>query len=169
VRTLTLIEPPAFWVLEATGELDERSMRERDELKALHDEMNGDVSEDQLERFLKLAGFGVPGTPIRSMPPWSNWLKHRQSLLQGPAVFAHHDTAARLRAFTPPVLLFKGTGSSYAFHRIIDVLARTLPYARVVELPGGHAPQLAAMDAFLKTLEEFQSATRGPKQSSPSN
>ena len=92
------------------------------------------------------------------MPQWDGWLKHRRSLLQGPAVFAHHDTAARLKAFTPPVLLFKGTGSSYAFHRIVDVLARTLPDARVVELPGGHAPQLAAMDAFLKTVEEFQGA-----------
>ena len=60
VRTLTLIEPPAFWVLEATGSLGERSARERDELKALHDEMKGDVTEEQLERFLKQAGFGAP-------------------------------------------------------------------------------------------------------------
>jgi pimeloyl-ACP methyl ester carboxylesterase len=158
VRTLALIEPPAFWVLEATGELDERSTRERDELRALHEEMKVDVSEDQLERFLKQAGFGAPGTPIRSMPQWPNWVKHRRSLLQGPAVFAHHDSAARLKGFKPPVLLFKGTGSIYAFHRIIDVLGRTLPNARVAELPGGHGPQLASMGAFLKTLEEFQSA-----------
>jgi pimeloyl-ACP methyl ester carboxylesterase len=156
VRTLTLIEPPAFWVLEAAGELDERSARERDALKALHEEMRGDVTEDQLERFLVQAGFGAPGTPIRSMPPWPNWVKHKRSLLQGPAVFAHRDQLSRLKAFNRPVLLFKGTGSSYAFHRIIDVLSRTLPNARVAELPGGHAPQLAAMDAFLKTLEEFQ-------------
>ena len=156
VRTLTLIEPPAFWVLEAAGELDERSARERDALEALHEEMRGDVTEDQLERFLAQAGFGAPGTPIRSMPQWPTWVKHKRSLLQGPAVFAHRDELSRVKAFNRPVLLFKGTGSSYAFHRIIDVLSRTLPDARIVELPGGHAPHLVALDEFLKTLEVFQ-------------
>lgn len=158
IRSLTLIEPPAFWVLEATGALDHRSRQERDDLKALHDEMRGSVSEDQLERFLQQAGFAPPGTSVRAMPPWPNWVKHRRSLLQGPAVFSHHDDAARLKVFDRPVLLFKGTGSSYAFHRIVDVLGTTMPNARVVELPGGHGPQLAAMDDFLRILQEFQAS-----------
>lgn len=156
VRTLTLIEPPAFWVLEATNQVDDRSRRERDDLKQLHEEMRGDVSEDQLERFLMQAGFGAPGASLRSLPPWPTWVKHRRSLLQGPAVFAHVDGADRLRAFQPPVLLFKGTGSTHAFHRIVDVLGTTLPNARVVELPGGHGPQLAATEDFLRLLHDLQ-------------
>lgn len=156
VRTLTLIEPPAFWVLESTSQLDDRSRRERADLKALHDEMRGAVTEDQLERFLLLAGFSPPGASLRSLPQWPGWSRHRQSLLQGPALFAHHDDAARLRGFPLPVLLFKGTGSSYFLHRIIDTLAATLPKAQVAELPGGHAPQLAAMDDFLRLLRDFQ-------------
>lgn len=156
VRTLTLIEPPAFWVLEATNQVDDQSRRQRDDLKALHEEMRGDVSEDQLERFLIQAGFGAPGVSIRALSPWPTWVKHRRSLLQGPAVFAHTDRAERLRAFQRPVLLFKGTGSTRVFHRIIDVLGTTLPNARVVELPGGHGPQLAATDDFLRILHDFQ-------------
>ncbi len=73
----------------------------------------------------------------------------------GSAVFAHGDEAARLRALDKPVLLVKGTGSSHALHRIIDVLAGTLPRTEVLELPGGHAPQIAAMDAFLARLATF--------------
>lgn len=156
IRTLTLIEPPAFWVLEATGTWDERSSRERDELRSLHDGMRDDVSEDQLEEFLRLAGLSPPGTSVRSMPSWPSWVTHRRSLRQGPALFAHRDEASRLRGFGRPVLLFKGTGSSYVFHRIVDVLDRTFPDARLVELPGGHAPQLVAMDEFLRVLAEFQ-------------
>lgn len=156
VRTLTLIEPPAFWVLESAGQLDEESQRERDELKALHDGMVGDVSEDQLEEFLRRAGFGSQGTPIRSMPQWPSWVTHRRSLLQESAVFAHRDDVARLRAFDRPVLLFKGTGSTHFLHRVIDVLGATLPNTRVVELAGGHAPQLVSMEDFLRVLAEFQ-------------
>lgn len=156
VRTLTLIEPPAFWVLEATNELDAQSRRERDDLRTLHEEMRGDVSEEQLERFLVQAGFGAPGVSLRSLPQWTTWAKHRRSLLQGPAVFAHSDRPERLRGFQPSVLLLKGTGSSHAFHRIVDVLGRTLPNARVVELPGGHGPQLAVPEDFLLLLRDFQ-------------
>ena len=156
VRTLTLIEPPAFWVLEATKQMDDESRRQRDDLKTLHEEMRGDVSEEQLERFLIQAGFGGPGMSPRAMPPWPGWVKHRRSLLQGPAVFAHMDRVERLRGFQRPVLLFKGTGSTHAFHRIIDVLGTTLPNARVVELPGGHGPQLTATDEFLRVLLDFQ-------------
>lgn len=156
VRTLTLIEPPGFWILEAANTLDDRSRRERDELRGLHDEMRGDVTVEQLARFLVLAGFGPPGSDFSTLPQWPSWVRHRRSLLQGPALFAHRDDASRLRAFPRPVLLFKGTGSRHYFHRIIDTLARTLSDARVAELPGGHAPQVAAPDDFLRIVAEFQ-------------
>jgi hypothetical protein len=52
--------------------------------------------------------------------------------------------------------LVKGTGSAKWLHQVIDTLAKELTDSRVIELPGGHAPQLASMDRFLKELEEFQ-------------
>jgi pimeloyl-ACP methyl ester carboxylesterase len=155
VRTLTLIEPPAFWVLEATGQMDDLSRREREDLELLHKEMVADVTETQLARFVRLAALAPPGTRPEDLPQWPVWVQHRRSLRNGAAVFAHRDDAARLRALDRPVLLVKGTGSSHALHRISDVLAGTLPHTDVLELPGGHAPQIVSMDAFLARLAAF--------------
>jgi pimeloyl-ACP methyl ester carboxylesterase len=155
IRTLTLIEPPSFWVLESTGQMDDRSRRERDELEALHLAMVDDVSEEQLSDFVVQAALCPPGKRPEDLPAWPQWVEHRRSLRNGPAVFAHRDDAARLRAFERPVLLVKGTGSSHFLHRIIDVLGETLPRAEVIELPGGHAPQIVAIDASLARLAAF--------------
>lgn len=158
VRTLTLIEPPAFWVLGETGRLDAQAKRESDELKALYAEMTQEVSEDQLAKFVCMAGLCPPKKSPRELPQWPIWVEHRRSLRAGGAPWDHSDTAARLRAFNRPTLLVKGTGSSHFLHQIIDGLASALPRAEVVELPGGHAPQIVAMDAFLARLEAFQAS-----------
>lgn len=155
VRTLTLIEPPAFWVLEATQQMDESSRRERDEVVLLHRDMISDVTEAQLARFVQIEKLVPPGVRPEDAPAWPVWVQHRRSLRNGAALFAHRDDAARLRAFDRPVLLVKGTGSSHALHRIIDVLDETMPRTEVLELPGGHAPQIVAMDAFLARLATF--------------
>ncbi len=54
------------------------------------------------------------------------------------------------------MLLVKGTGSSHFLHRIIDGVAATLPPAQTIELPGGHAANIVAMDAFLDKMAAFQ-------------
>lgn len=163
IRTLTLIEPPAFWTLAATGTADPQSQRESEALRVLYAKMKaqGSVSEDELDSFLSQAGFAVPGKSLRDLPQWPGWVKHRRSLLTGDAAWAHRDSLDRLHAFDRPVLLVKGTGSSHFLHRIIDALAGALPRAEVLELPGGHAPQLVAMDAFLARLATFQAAAGG--------
>jgi pimeloyl-ACP methyl ester carboxylesterase len=158
VRSLTLIEPPAFWVLEATGVADDQARREVEAIRQLHAEMAGDVSEDQLASFVRQAGFCPPGSAPRDLPAWPVWLEHRRSLLSGVAPWGHRDDADRLRGFDRPVLLVKGTGSSHFLHRIVDGLAGALPRARVLELPGGHAPQIAAMDDFLAALASVHAA-----------
>ena len=158
VRTLTLIEPPAFWTLDATGSWDDESRRESEAVRALYAEMRsrGTVSEDDLATFVQAVAISPPGKNPRDLPGWPAWFKHRRSLLAGDAPWQVHDTKERLSAFDRPVLLVKGTGSSRFLHRIIDALAGALPRAEVVELPGGHAPQLVAMDAFLKRLATFE-------------
>lgn len=155
VRTLTLIEPPAMWVLDETRTLDAEAARGRDELRALYATMTVDVTEQQLATFVRSAGLVPPGKSADELPPWKSWVAHRRSLRTGDATWLHRDTAARLRAFDRPVLLVKGTGSSHFLHRITDGLAATLPRAKVVEMPGGHGPQIAAMDAFLDLLGTF--------------
>lgn len=158
VRTLTLIEPPAIWVLQASGLGDAESTRESDEMRALYASMKGSVTEDQLESFARQAGLIPPGKSRKDLPQWPNWVKHRRSLLTGDALWKHTDTASRLRSFQKPVLLVKGTGSTHFLHRILEGLAATLPNAQKIELPGGHAPQLVSTDAFLEKLAAFQGA-----------
>jgi pimeloyl-ACP methyl ester carboxylesterase len=158
VRTLTLIEPPAFWTLDATGTWDDESRNESEAIRALYAGMRarGSVSEDDLATFVRAVAISPPCKDPRELPGWPAWLKHRRSLLAGDAPWQVHDTKERLAAFDRPVLLVKGTGSSHFLHRIIDALAGALPRAEVIELPGGHAPQLVAMDAFLKHLATFE-------------
>jgi pimeloyl-ACP methyl ester carboxylesterase len=160
IRTLTLIEPPAFWVLAETGTLDAQAEREAIDLRADYAGMTEDVTEAQLARFVRAAGLVPPDRMPESLPQWPAWVRHRRSLRTGDAVWQHHDSATRLRAFGKPVLLFKGTGSSHFLFQIIDGLGATLPHAQVVELAGGHAPQLVAMDAFLDRLDRFVAASR---------
>lgn len=166
IRTLTLIEPPAFWVLSATGKRDAEAAREEEAMRAQRAGMTDDVSEDQLATFAHQAAFVPKDVDPPTMPQWPVWVKHRRSLRNGGAEWKHTDSADRLRAFPKPVLLVKGTGSSHFLHQIIAGLAETLPHAEVVELPGGHAPQLAAEAAFLERLARFEaSAGRPPRPS----
>ena len=150
VRTLTLIEPPAFWVL---SDPDSEAKAQMDKLRSL----TGEISEDGLEGFAHVASLAPPGTDVRALPQWPTWVRHRSSLRNSPAVIEHVDDRTRLRSFAQPVLLVKGTGSTRFLHQIIDCLAVELPGSEVAEWPAGHAPHIVSMDAFLEKLEGFLS------------
>ena len=152
VRSLTLIEPPAFWVLRSQGTMDRAAKQIVNMLLTLH----GDISEGKLEQFLCAVGFCPPGQSPRDLPQWPLWVQYRQSLRNSEATVKHEDEPARLRAFRRPVLLVKGTGSAKFLHQIIDALAAKLPKAEVVEMPAGHGPQIVSMDRFLDRLALFQ-------------
>lgn len=156
IRTLTLIEPPAMWVLRATNKLNEDERKLADFFNRFH----GDISEDMLAEFLVAAGFTASGQNARDLPQWSYWLPFRQSLRVNPAVSKHFDDVNRLKDFRSPVLLIKGTGSAPWLHKVIDVLSEYLPNSRTVEFPGGHAPHLVAREKFLQELETFQKTVR---------
>jgi len=170
IRSLTLIEPPAWWALRSLREGDSQGtfyIREvgramgqgdvvADHATSLPDIGRDDVSEDVLEQFLYAIGICAQGQSARSLSQWPVWVRHRQSLRGAFAPVEHDDVLERLRMFTRPVLLVKGTGSVPFLHRVIDALATQLPRSRVVEIPRGHAPQIVSMDRFLKQMEEFQ-------------
>jgi pimeloyl-ACP methyl ester carboxylesterase len=153
VRTLTLIEPPAMWVLSSNGSFDETTQKERDFFLTLH----GDITENMLAEFLAHAGFIKPGQSARELPQWNKWVPFRQSLRNSPAVVNYNDDRMRLKNFQLPVLLVKGTGSSSRLHKIIDELAKNIPNSRIVEFPEGHGPHIISMNEFMLELEKFQS------------
>jgi pimeloyl-ACP methyl ester carboxylesterase len=153
VRTLTVIEPPALWLLPEYG----RALPDVQALEALVAQVEGvDVSIAALVSFLHTVALAPPGASLEALPQWESWVRHRRSLRNTRAPFTHTDDIAHLRAFEPPVLLVTGHGTSPFLRAVHDVLAATLPNARTLELPGGHAPQLAAMDEFLARLADFQ-------------
>jgi pimeloyl-ACP methyl ester carboxylesterase len=160
IRSLTLIEPPAFWVLSATNRFDEESRRQSTAMRELHASMTGDVSEDQLAQFCIQAGFVPAGVRPQDQPQWNSWVEHRRSLRTGTAVWDHVGSRERLEAFPHPMLLVKGTGSMHYLHRIVDAIASLPARVEVIELPAGHAPQLVSFDQFLGALERFHANAR---------
>jgi pimeloyl-ACP methyl ester carboxylesterase len=153
IRSLVLIEPPANWVLHASGKEDIDLQQNEEMLRSLH----GDISEEKLELFLCAIGFCPPGQVPRQLPQWPLWVQYRQALRNSLAILNHKDDLKRLREFNRPVLLVKGTGSAKFLHEIIDVLSTTLPNVQVVEMPAGHGPHIVSMDRFLDQMHRFQS------------
>jgi pimeloyl-ACP methyl ester carboxylesterase len=163
VRTLTLVEPAAYWILEQLG--DENAEVERGN-EFVHDLAGREVTEEDLVEFLQLAGFARPGEDVREDPTWDRWFSHRMALSwqskelerTGRSV----DELARIRC---PVLLVKGTDTTDWEKRVVDVLGERLPNARVLELPGDHASHIQSIDAFLETLEEHLASASSPQRS----
>jgi pimeloyl-ACP methyl ester carboxylesterase len=152
VRTLTLIEPPAVWLLPGRGRGDP-DVRALLELQIARDR---DVSDHDLERFIRAVGLAPPGMSPRQLPQWPDWMEHRRSLRNVTDAFAHVDDPARLRALGLPVLLVTGTDTAPFLRRVHERLDLELPDARALEMPGGHAPHLVSMDRFLEALATFQ-------------
>ena len=155
VRTLTLIEPPAVWIIKNELKTDPQLKYVKDFLLSAPD-TKAVITEQDLEKFLEFAGFAKPGESVRNVPQWNLWINFKQSLRNNSVVIKHQDNLERLRKFTAPVLLVKGTGSAYFLHRIMDTCGKQFPNARALELPGGHAPHLVSRDKFMEALRSFQ-------------
>ncbi len=152
VRTLTLIEPAAFWVLRDQEQYAATLAAEQ----AFAEKMGGEwVTEEQLDGFLHWSGLLPDEVDARTLPQWPLWVEHRHSLRLADAPMRHDEDPARLRTFERPVLLIKGEGSAPMMHEIIDALAAELPDARVVTLPGAHAAHIVAMDEFMTHFERL--------------
>jgi pimeloyl-ACP methyl ester carboxylesterase len=151
IHTLTLIEPPALWVLRETGNWDNDTQESAD----FFETQQGDIPEEMLAEFLQRAGLVPPGQTASELPQWNNWVPFRNSLRVNPSIVSFRDELHRLNNFQPPVLLIKGTGSTTYLHQIIDDLAANLPHSQVKEFPGGHAPHLVSKADFLEALEAF--------------
>jgi pimeloyl-ACP methyl ester carboxylesterase len=151
IRTLTLIEPPAFWVLDSPPQ-DPGF----EGLRRSSEETRTDVDEDGLESFVRLVGISPPNVDPKRMPQWPTWMKYRRSLRANIVPFEFRDDPGRLDDFQPPVLLVKGTGSAPFLHAVIDTLGRRLPNSETVEYPAGHAPHIVSMERFLDKMTSFQ-------------
>jgi len=161
VRTLTLVEPAAYWILQQLGEPDPVI----EEINAfIHGLAGKPVAEDDLARFLRFAGFVQPGEDARRHPNWERWLSHRMALSwQSEEMDRSGRSVAELAAIACPVLLVKGTVTANWLKRVVDVLGERLPKSRILELPGDHACHIQSIDPFLEALD----AHLGPAADAP--
>jgi pimeloyl-ACP methyl ester carboxylesterase len=153
VRALTLIEPPAFWLLPNHGS-DDPGAREMQELVSSY--RGATIAESHVERFRCLLGDCAGCRSPRQAPQWNQWVKYRNSLRGLYTIGEYTDDPARLRGLTVPTLVVNGA-DTVAFHRAIDAaLIRILPGAKALELGGGHNSPAADPDYFVAQWQRFQ-------------
>lgn len=157
VRTLTLVEPGAFWILEQLGEADPDVERSN---AFLHSLFGKNVTEDDLAAFLEPAGLAPSKEEARSGPYWERALPHRMALSW---YSEDYDRSGRsieeLANIRCPVLLVKGSVTTEAEKRVVDALGDRLPNATVLELPGDHASHIQSIDTFLEAFERHLTLT----------
>ena len=151
VRSLTLVEPAAYWVLERLGE----RVNEVDASNGfVHGLFGREVSEDELATFLRIGGLAESGDDVRSHPNWSRWAEHRATLSWLRPLLDHPERSIDdLERIAAPTLVTKGTNSTPVDRRLVDVLGERLPDARVREFAGDHAHHIEHIDAFLEAVE----------------
>jgi pimeloyl-ACP methyl ester carboxylesterase len=152
VRTLTLVEPAAYSILDELGEDHPDVARLNDFLDSL---AGREVTEDALAEFLRLAGFVRRIEDARAQPNWSTWVQHRMALSwQSQRLGRLGRSLEEMGEIRCPVLLVKGTATTAWERRVVDVLGARIPRAKVLELPGDHASHIQSIDAFLDALEQ---------------
>jgi pimeloyl-ACP methyl ester carboxylesterase len=157
VRTLTLVEPGASWILEQLGEADPDLERTN---AFLHDLFGKDVTEDDLAAFLEAAGFASSKEEARSDPYWERAVAHRTTLSWYSEEFERSERSIEeLADIRCPVLLVKGSVTTEADKRVVDVLGERLSNATVLELAGDHASHIQSIDAFLEAFENHMATT----------
>lgn len=164
VRTLTLIEPPAFWVLPNHGDDDAGAREMQEFISSLR---HATITETHVERFRCLLGDCADGRSPRQAPQWTEWVRYRNSLRGLYTIADYQDDPSRLRTLLIPTLVVNGA-ETVAFHRAINaVLVRTLPRAEAFELTGGHNSPASAPDFFVAAWLKFEARTTAGRGQNP--
>lgn len=147
VRSLTAIEPAAWWLAEG----DEGGRRFGEFILGC---AGRECGEEDVRAFLVGAGVAGPDTDFTTLPQWDFWLSCRQviSWYDRKAVHSAEAGIADFQRLTVPTLLIRGNRTAPWLRRAVDVLAAGLPDADVVELEGGHASLLESPREFLSAL-----------------
>jgi pimeloyl-ACP methyl ester carboxylesterase len=135
IRTLTAIEPAAWWLV---SDVDESA---RDFGEFIAGCAGRNCSGDDVRDFLIGAGVGAPDTDFEALPQWDFWLSCRQVLSWYNEKVVRSAVAGidGFERLDIPTLLVRGRSTAPWLSEVVDVLERGLPDASVVELDGGHA------------------------------
>ena len=163
VRSLTLVEPAAYWILEQLGSPNP----DVDRLNTfIHGLAGKAVTEDDLAEFLEHAGFVESKADAPSHPNWERWIPHRFALSwQSEESDRSGRSIEELANIRAHVLLAKGSSTADWLKRVVDELGERIPGASVIELEGDHACHIQSMDAFLEAFEKHL-ISQSPKAAS---
>ena len=154
VRTLTLAEPPAFWVVpadELSRTTDMRAMYEL--LLTLRPDV--DPTDEQWIRFRCLLGECGLKRPDPASADWQEWVSRRSALRGLSAIATLKGNVDTLANFRRAVLVVTGTNTVSFHRRVNEILASHFPIVERLELPGTHSAVVTAQDAFLTALRSF--------------
>jgi len=153
VRTLTLIEPAAYWVAEQAGGGSEEPRYD----ESFSQKIAGrPVTEEELLEFLVQAG--MVSDDYTSDPRWPVWLQNRNALASDQALAWPDRRLEDLRGLDRPVLLVVGEQTTDWLKRVISILGESYPRSRTIRLAGDHACHIQSIDRFLEELEKHLAA-----------
>lgn len=154
VSTVTLFEPPAFWILGEEDYERDPILREMRELTSALTPSSV-PSDEQFVRFRCLLGACPAAVPGHEDAARAEWDLSRSSMRGLAAIPAHRENRARLARLSSPVLLIGGS-ETVAFHRRINqLLAREIRQSETAELPGTHSAPRTASVQFTERLRLF--------------
>jgi pimeloyl-ACP methyl ester carboxylesterase len=158
IRTLTLVEPAAYWILEQAHSFS------ADEIDGLMRRLaNRPVTEDELVEFLTgPASMLPPDSDPRSDPRWPVWTANRNALASDFVLARPDRPLADLKALEAPVLLVLGSNTKGFLVDVVTVLEQTYPNVRRVMLPGDHACHIQSIDRFLEELTAHIASAPSP-------
>ncbi len=150
VASLTLVEAQAWWVMRALG----LEPPDYDDLvKGFERFRVADVDEQVLSAFLHMVGAVKPGEDAREQRGWRLAVANRQAVPFSITVVNTERDPGVLADLAMPVLLSEGDSSQPFDHAITEGLARLIPHAERLVLPGNHTSHLTNLDAFLDRFE----------------
>jgi pimeloyl-ACP methyl ester carboxylesterase len=148
IRTLTLIEPAAWWLLRDCDQ-SAREMAELAESCA-----GREITDDDLQTFFVLDGVVGADVDITTLPSWDFWSSCRETLSwYGDQTV--RTTATGIEGFERldiPTLLIRGRSTTSWLDGTVSLLAAKLPNATVVDLDGGHACLLESAEDFVAAV-----------------
>jgi pimeloyl-ACP methyl ester carboxylesterase len=150
VRTLTLIEPAAYWILREAGY--DRGVL--DDLERSDCSLRGKtITPMEFRNFLVRVGLAKPDDDVESHRSWPIWMQNRQILASIGMIWDYDNSLDCLRELDVPILAVFGSDSCSHDVAIVRTLAATAPKVTLLELPGDHACHLQSGVAFLAALE----------------
>lgn len=156
VRSLTLIEPPAQWILTEEELLRPEQRRAAEASMRLKRRL---PAESETAALLCAGPFRCPRGDelqhLRQLPLWPIVMQNRAALSAGYVVVDHRPHRSLLQNLNSPVLYVSGTGTSNFHAGINAAFRRSLPTARYLELPGGHAAPTVSAKALADAILEF--------------